>query len=100
MVPAPGLAEACLMTQRESNERLSKISTVWSMLHQAHEGSAESAAAAQQMLMQRYRGAVYRYLLRLLGDPHVADDLTQEFALALVRGEFRQADPQRGRFRS
>ncbi len=87
------------MGQEDLNERLSRISTAWTMLHQAHTGSADAAAAAQQMLLQRYRGAVYRYLLAALRDPHAADDLTQEFALALVRGDFRKAEPQRGRFR-
>src|SRR5262249_56417396 len=33
-------------------------------------------------------------------DPPVADDLAQEFAVSLVRGEFRHADPERGRFRN
>jgi RNA polymerase sigma-70 factor (ECF subfamily) len=47
----------------------------------------------------RYCGAVYRYLLGALRDPHAADDLTQEFALRLVRGDFQRADPGRGRFR-
>jgi RNA polymerase sigma-70 factor (ECF subfamily) len=32
-------------------------------------------------------------------DPDVADDLFQEFALRLMRGAFRGADPRRGRFR-
>jgi len=50
-------------------------------------------------LMQRYCGAVYRYLLRAVRDPHVAEDLTQEFALRFIRGSFRNADPERGRFR-
>src|SRR5262249_50527511 len=53
----------------------------------------------QQLLMERYCGAVYRYLLRAVRDPHVAEDLTQEFALRFIRGLFRQADPARGRFR-
>jgi RNA polymerase sigma factor (sigma-70 family) len=88
------------MGQEELNERLSRISTAWTMLQQAHVGPADVAALAQQQLVQRYRGAVYRYLLAALRDPHAADDLTQEFALALVRGAFRKAQPQQGRFRN
>ena len=80
--------------------RLSSISTAWSVLRQAHGGQPEAAAAAQRQLLERYGGAVHRYLLAAVGDPSAADDLTQEFALRLVRGDFRQADPQRGRFRS
>jgi RNA polymerase sigma-70 factor (ECF subfamily) len=49
--------------------------------------------------MLRYQVAVYRYVLRAVRDPHVADDLYQEFALRFVRGDFKRADPQQGRFR-
>jgi RNA polymerase sigma-70 factor (ECF subfamily) len=87
------------MENTEINERLSRISTVWTVLHQAHQGPAEAAASARQQLVQRYGGAVYRYLLAALRDPHAADDLAQEFALSLVRGDFHKADPERGRFR-
>src|SRR5260370_13259693 len=77
---------------------LSRISTSWTVLNQAHNGSAD-AAAAKQWIMQRYGGAVHRYLLAALRDPHAADDLTQEFGLSLVRGDFHQVRPERGRFR-
>jgi RNA polymerase sigma-70 factor (ECF subfamily) len=87
------------MTRVSLDEHLSQISTIWSALRQAHEGAAGAAALARQLLLERYGGAVLRYLTRLLGDADAADDLTQEFALALVRGDFRRADPRRGRFR-
>ncbi len=54
---------------------------------------------AQQALMQRYHGAVYRYLLAAVRDPHVAEDLTQEFALRFIQGRFRHYSPEQGRFR-
>src|SRR5213080_1066670 len=79
--------------------RLSGISTMWTVLRQAHGGPPDAATAAKQLLLERYGGAVRAYLLGLLRDPHAADDLTQEFALTLVRGGFKGADPQRGRFR-
>ncbi len=88
------------MDQPEAEERLSEISTIWSALRLAHEGSPSAASAAQQLLLERYRPAVYRYLRQAVGDPAAAEDLTQEWALALVRGEFRNADPERGRFRN
>ncbi len=78
---------------------LSKISTSWTVLNEAHHGSADAAVTAQQWIMQRYGGAVHRYLLAALRDPHAADDLAQEFALALVRGDFHQVRVERGRFR-
>src|SRR5437667_8006563 len=87
------------MNDRNLDEHLSHIATQWSVLYEAHKGSAPEAARARQLLMQRYCGAVYRYLLRAVRDPHVAEDLTQEFALRFIRGSFRNADPGRGRFR-
>jgi RNA polymerase sigma-70 factor (ECF subfamily) len=81
------------------NQRLSEISTVWTVLRQAHAGDPDEATAARQLLMERYGPAVRRYLVKVVGDAHAADDLTQEFALSLLRGEFRGADQQRGRFR-
>jgi RNA polymerase sigma-70 factor (ECF subfamily) len=79
--------------------RLSRISTQWTLVFQAHQGQADAATLARQVLMQRYCGAVYRYVLGALRDPDAAEDLAQEFALRLVRGDFKRADPGRGRFR-
>jgi RNA polymerase sigma-70 factor (ECF subfamily) len=87
------------MQREEMNERLSRISTLWSMLARAHGGEENVAEAALQTLVLRYCGAVYRYLLGAVRDPATADDLAQEFALRFLRGDFRRADPERGRFR-
>jgi DNA-directed RNA polymerase specialized sigma24 family protein len=57
------------------------------------------AAIAQGQLLDRYGGAVRRYFLGALHDADAADELFQEFALRFVRGDFRRADPERGRFR-
>jgi RNA polymerase sigma factor (sigma-70 family) len=80
-------------------QRLSDIPTVWTLLNQAHGESPAASAEAQRQILQRYRGAVYRYLLAAAGDAHVAEDLTQEFGLSLVRGDFHRVTPERGRFR-
>jgi RNA polymerase sigma factor (sigma-70 family) len=88
------------MKHDELDQHLSHISTLWTMLYQAHHGPAPEAAAARQLLMQRYCGAVYRYLLSAVRDPNVADDLTQEFALRFIQGRFRLADREQGRFRN
>src|SRR5262249_41865161 len=40
-----------------------------------------------------------RYLGGIVRDAEIADDLFQEFACRLVKGELHGADPQRGRFR-
>lgn len=79
--------------------RLSQMSTVWTVLFQARDGSDEAAKVARRTLLQRYGGAVYRYLRAAVGDPDAADDLYQEFALRVVRGDFRRASPDCGRFR-
>src|SRR5262249_29304471 len=56
--------------------------------------------AARQQLLEGYGGAVRRYLRAVLHDADAADEVFQEFALRLVRGDLRGADPQRGRFRN
>jgi len=83
-----------------SAENLNSISTMWTMLRNAHGGTPDAAAAARQLLVERYGPAVRRYLGAALRDPHAADDLTQEFALALIGGQFHNADRDRGRFRN
>lgn len=86
------------MDQTPHDDRLSRISTLWTQLRQAHE-SGEVAVRARQELMHRYCGAAYRYLLKAVRDPHLAEDLSQEFALRFIKGRFKHAAPDRGRFR-
>jgi RNA polymerase sigma-70 factor (ECF subfamily) len=78
---------------------LSRIQTVWWEVRRAH-GDHSSVQAAQQTLLDRYGGAVRRYALAALRNEDAADEISQEFALRFVRGDFAQADPERGRFRS
>jgi RNA polymerase sigma factor (sigma-70 family) len=87
------------MNEHEFQDRLSVINTHWTQLRQAHGGNADDAAQARAELMQRYSGAVYRYLLAGVRDPDVAADLSQEFAVRFLEGRFHKADPTRGRFR-
>lgn len=86
------------MTPSQSQAHLSRITTLWSLVEKAHQ-QAPSAVDAQRVLMQRYCGAAYRYLLGAVRDEEAALELFQEFALRFVRGDFRRADPERGRFR-
>jgi RNA polymerase sigma factor (sigma-70 family) len=81
------------------NSRLSRISTIWTMLGNAELQSRRTATDKHCALIQRYQGAVYRYLLGALRDPDAADEVFQDFALRVVQGAFRRADPERGRFR-
>jgi RNA polymerase sigma-70 factor (ECF subfamily) len=83
----------------ESGRHISQIDTIWPVLRQAHTGDPVAVNAAQQAILQRYRPAIFRYLVACLGDTEAADDLCQEFSLRFVRGDFRNADPEKGRFR-
>ncbi|MFO0908871.1 MAG: hypothetical protein U0794_11015 [Isosphaeraceae bacterium] len=95
------------MDRESLNQHLSQISTMWTVLIQAHaqgdEGAAKAddraQAAARAALLQRYGASVYRYLLGSLRDADAADELFQEFGLRLVRGDFHRADRSKGRFR-
>jgi RNA polymerase sigma-70 factor (ECF subfamily) len=83
------------------DERLSRIATLWTLLERAHGAIADvdESARARRDLVQRYAGAVYRYLLGAVRSEEVAGELFQEFALRILRGDFRGADRQRGHFR-
>lgn len=83
-------------------DRLSQIQTNWEQVFAACHESRETGgnvSDAQQQLLLRYAGAIYRYLTAVAGSEDVADDLAQEFALRFIRGDFRNARPERGRFR-
>jgi RNA polymerase sigma factor (sigma-70 family) len=87
------------MDPKDVNRPLNHISTLWTVVCRAHDGPADAVGAAQQQLMQRYRGAVYRYLLAAVRDADAAEDLAQEFALRFIQGKLRRANPAQGRFR-
>lgn len=87
------------MRPEVSTERLSEITTRWSLIFQAHDGRRTSAQAAQQALVERYGGAIFRYMLCVVKRHDVVEDLCQDFAVRLVRGDFSKANPEKGRFR-
>lgn len=82
------------------DDRLSRLSTQWTLLARAHQRADPAAAReAQAELLVRYHAAAYRYLARVVGDAAAAEELCQEFAYRFVRGDFRGARPDKGRFR-
>jgi RNA polymerase sigma-70 factor (ECF subfamily) len=87
------------MDSESLNQRLSQISTLWSKLGEAHAVADDAAAAARRDLLKRYCGAAYNYLLGAVRDEDTALDCFQEFAVRFLRGDFKRADPGRGRFR-
>jgi RNA polymerase sigma-70 factor (ECF subfamily) len=91
--------EGGLMDPNNLDQRLSQMETHWTAVFQAHQGRSVEAAEAQADLVLRYGGAVHRYLLASLRDVDAADELAQEFALRFLRGDFKNADPGKGRFR-
>src|SRR4051812_28898735 len=82
----------------DDEERISRIQTRWTVLLQAHQGG-DAAQQAQAEMVLRYHGAAYRYLLAMLREPTQAEELAQEFAVRFLRGDFRNASPEKGRFR-
>jgi RNA polymerase sigma-70 factor (ECF subfamily) len=87
------------MPDEPNPDRLSQISTMWTALVRAHGGEADEDRRLLAGLIERYQGAAYRYLAAATGDQDVAAELFQEFAVRFLRGDFRRASPDRGRFR-
>jgi RNA polymerase sigma factor (sigma-70 family) len=88
------------MDRADFDQRLSRISTQWTMVFRAHGDEGDAPALAQRVLLERYGGAVFRYLVGAVRNPDVAEELAQEFALRFLRGDFRRARPEKGRFRN
>jgi RNA polymerase sigma-70 factor (ECF subfamily) len=87
------------MATSELPERLSRMTTRWSLVREAHTSAGNQTGPARQVLAEQYGGAAYRYVLGAVRDPDVADELSQEFAVRLLGGDFHRACPERGRFR-
>ena len=86
--------------QRESQSRLSRIDTLWSVVRRSHDDESSISVSAQQQLLDIYGGAIRRYLVACVRDQSLADDIFQDFALKFVKGDFRNVDPEKGRFRN
>jgi RNA polymerase sigma-70 factor (ECF subfamily) len=75
------------MSAQDLDQRITDIHTRWSKL------------LAPDHEIMRYYGAVHRYLLAMVGDPAVAEELANEFAQRFLAGKFAGADPQKVRLR-
>jgi RNA polymerase sigma-70 factor (ECF subfamily) len=84
---------------KPQDTRLSHIATLWTLVRQAHAEPGDEVAAAQRALLDRYGGAVRRYLLGSLRDRDAAEEVFQEFANRHLHGDLAGADSGRGRFR-
>src|SRR3954451_24332359 len=63
------------MPQESPDYRLSLIATPWSLLFRATPGPANESRAPRQQLIDRYGGAVRRYLRKVLHDADAADEV-------------------------
>lgn len=87
------------MTSNSPDQHLSRIETIWTVVQQAHGDGTTQIAHGQQRIIDRYSGAIYRYLLAVMRDSDAADEVFQEFAIRVLKGGFRHAAQERGRFR-
>ena len=81
------------------NFRLSRISTMWSRVLDAHDPAGEDLQTARQALASEYGPAVQRYLLGALSDEDGATELYHEFTIRFLQGDFHRAAPEKGKFR-
>jgi RNA polymerase sigma-70 factor (ECF subfamily) len=87
------------MSDFRESSRLDAISTRWSLLAQAREGSLTTAGQARGAMVLRYAPAIRRYLGAIVANRDDAEDLMQDVLVRLMAGDFCGADPSRGRFR-
>jgi RNA polymerase sigma-70 factor (ECF subfamily) len=83
----------------ERDKHLSQISTLWTVLAQAHGPQEAAARQARDIVLQRYQTAIYRYFLGAVHDPDQANELFQDFVVRFLRGDLRTASPEKGKFR-
>jgi RNA polymerase sigma-70 factor (ECF subfamily) len=86
------------MDANDSQARLSQLKTYCTMMVEAHQERDEAANLKNQLLL-RYHGAVYRYLLAILRNADAAEDLTRDFAVKFLAGDFKGVNPGGGRLR-
>lgn len=79
---------------------LSQLSTHWSVFYSAHQGSPEQQLQARRQLLAAYEPAVRSYLMASIRDAEAAEELYHEYVVRLMRGDFHDIAPEKGRFRS
>jgi len=86
----------------DSAREISDFSTTnWSVVLEAGRTDVARAAVALERLCRKYWYPIYAFVRRRGSDSHEAEDLTQAFFAYLIEKEsLRQADRQKGRFRS
>lgn len=64
-----------------------------------HITTSWSVVGEPDRFVMRYAIAIRSYIVALIGDPHDADDVCQDFLLQIKQKGFPRLDPERGRFR-
>lgn len=77
---------------------LTSLETSWTNIRNAHLPGLEGEVAMRD-LVGRYHDAVKHYLRLKLRDPHLADEVLQEFWVKLLNHKMAGADSNKGRFR-
>ena len=77
---------------------LTNLETSWTNIRNAHLPGLQGELAMRE-LVGRYHDAVKRYLRLKLRDPHLADEVLQEFWVKLLNHKMAGADSNKGRFR-
>lgn len=83
-----------------TDDHLSEIKTLWSVVQRAHGDEGPTVRCAQERMLDIYGGAVRRYLMAAIRCEDGVDEVYQEFALRFVRGDLKNVNPDRGKFRS
>lgn len=78
---------------------IDEISTLWTILGNANNGDSDECRIAQQLILNRYEHAIRRYLMGALRRPDWVEEAYQDFAVKLLRGDYKNADREKGRFR-
>ena len=81
------------------NQRLDQVVTQWSLLRLAHEPASLESKEARQRVLLKYNRAIRSYVGALLQNDDDADEVAQDVLVRLLKGDFANANPGKGRFR-
>ena len=85
--------------ERQDPSRLDQIQTRWSLICRSGGQLSQEAGLALHALTLRYAPAIRRYAFAMTRDDDLADELSQDIVLRLLKGELLNVDAERGRFR-
>lgn len=79
--------------------RLDQIQTRWSLICRSGDQLSSEAGMALHALTLRYAPAIRRYVFAITRDDDLADELSQDIVVRLLKGELLKVDAEKGRFR-